>query len=188
MRRARQTVLIGIAVALVACGGSGSNGSEDASTGGSETTGTSRSGNAGTSRRVGPFPVVDVVDGDTLKVEMPDRTTIRVLGMNTPETVDPRKPVECFGREASQRAHALLDGRSVWLEHDASQGREDRFGRTLAYVWLGDGRSFEETMIAEGYAHEYTYDLPYRYQDNYNAAEADAREAQRGLWAPDACN
>jgi micrococcal nuclease len=141
----------------------------------------------GADARVGPFPVVDVVDGDTLKVNMPDRTTIRVMGINTPETVDPRKPVECFGREASARAHELLDGEDVYLEFDPSQGRLDRYGRTLAYVWLPDGRSLGETLIAEGYANEYTYATPYRYQDEYNAAEAAARDSEVGLWAPDAC-
>ena len=54
-------------------------------------------------------------------------------------------------------------------------------------MWLPDGRSLGETLIAEGYAHEYTYDTPYEYQDEYNAAEAAARDAERGLWAPDAC-
>ena len=119
---------------------------------------------------------------------MPERTTIRVIGIDTPETVDPRRPVQCFGAEASARAHALLDGKSVSLEFDASQGREDRYGRTLAYVWLPDGRSFNETMIAEGYAHEYTYDTPYRYQHAYRQAETEARRADRGLWAPGVCS
>ena len=138
--------------------------------------------------RVGPYAVVAVVDGDTLKVNMPERTTIRVIGIDTPETVDPRRPVQCFGAEASARAHALLDGKSVSLEFDASQGREDRYGRTLAYVWLPDGRSFNEAMIAEGYAHEYTYDTPYRYQRAYRHAETEARRADRGLWAPGVCS
>ncbi len=138
--------------------------------------------------RVGPFPVVAVVDGDTLKVNMPDRTTIRVIGIDTPETVDPRRPVQCFGAEASARAHALLDRRSVSIEFDASQGREDRYGRTLAYVWLPDGRSFNETMITEGYAHEYTYDTPYRYQRAYRQAETEARQGDRGLWAAGVCS
>ena len=136
---------------------------------------------------IGPYPVVDVVDGDTLKVNMPDRTTIRVIGINTPETVDPRRPVECFGKEASARAHELLDGKKVYLEYDSSQGERDRYGRTLAYVWLPDGRSLGETLITEGYANEYTYDTPYRYQDEYNRAEAAARDGEVGLWAPDAC-
>jgi micrococcal nuclease len=95
--------------------------------------------------------------------------------------------VECFGREASARAAELLDGESVYLEGDPTQGELDRFGRTLAYVWLADGSSFNETMIAEGYAHEYTYDLPYKYQDAYNAAETAASQRQLGLWAPGIC-
>ena len=135
----------------------------------------------------GPYPVVDVVDGDTLKVNAPERITIRVIGIDTPETVDPRQPVQCFGSEASARAHELLDGTDVYLESDPTQGDLDRYGRTLAYVWLPDGRSLGETLIAEGYAHEYTYDTPYEYQADYNAAEAAARDAERGLWAPDAC-
>jgi micrococcal nuclease len=136
----------------------------------------------------GPYPVVDVVDGDTLEVETPERITIRVIGIDTPETVDPRRPVECFGREASARAHELLDRVRVSLEYDLTQGRLDRFGRTLAYVWLPDGRSFGEAMIAEGYAHEYTYDTPYKYRESYRRAEAAARDADRGLWGPGTCD
>ena len=134
----------------------------------------------------GPRGVVRVVDGDTVVVA-PD-TTVRLIGIDTPETVDPRKPVQCFGREASAYAHLLLDGHSVWLEYDPTQGRLDKYGRTLAYVWLPDGRLFNEVMIADGYAHEYTYDLPYRYQDTFIAAERAAREGERGLWSPTTCN
>jgi micrococcal nuclease len=78
----------------------------------------------------GPRGVVRVVDGDTVVIA-PD-TTVRLIGIDTPETVDPRKPVQCFGREASAYAHLLLDGRSVSLEYDPTQGRLDRYGRTLA--------------------------------------------------------
>lgn len=134
----------------------------------------------------GPVGVVRVVDGDTVVVA--PRVTLRLIGIDTPETVDPRKPVQCFGREASLWAHSLLDGRSVWLEYDLTQGRLDKYGRTLAYVWLPDGRMFNQTMIADGYAHEYTYNLPYRYQDAFIAAERAARETQRGLWSPTTCN
>ena len=130
--------------------------------------------------------MVRVVDGDTVVVA-PD-TTVRLIGIDTPETVDPRKPVQCFGREASAYAHLLLDGRSVWLEYDPSQGRLDKYRRTLAYVWMPDGRLFNEVMIADGYAHEYTYDLPYRYQATFIAAERAARESDRGLWSPTTCN
>ncbi len=133
----------------------------------------------------GPVAVARVVDGDTLVVA--PGGTLRLIGMDTPETVDPRKPVQCFGREASFWAHALLDGKQVWLEFDPSQGRLDRYGRTLAYVWLPDGRLFNEVMIADGLAHQYTYDLPYRYQAEFLAAERSARDGQRGLWSPTTC-
>lgn len=133
----------------------------------------------------GPMPVARVVDGDTIKVST--GITLRLIGLDTPETVDPRKPVQCFGREASSHAHELLDNTNVSLEYDPSQGRLDRYGRTLAYVWMSDGRLYNQLMIADGYAHEYTYSVPYRYQDAFIAAERAARDAQRGLWSPATC-
>jgi micrococcal nuclease len=133
-----------------------------------------------------PLEVARVVDGDTIKLS--GGTTIRLIGMDTPETVDPRKPVQCFGIEASRHAHALLDGQTVRLEYDPSQGRFDKYGRTLAYLWMSDGRLYDEVMIREGYAHEYTYDTPYKYQARFRAAEAAAREASLGLWSPATCN
>src|SRR5438046_968199 len=91
-----------------------------------------------------PASVVRVVDGDTVDVQCQDGTTdrLRLIGIDTPEVVDPRKPVQCFAREASAHAHELLDGQSVSLELDPSQGERDVFGRLLAYLWLPDGRNF----------------------------------------------
>ena len=72
------------------------------------------------------FNVIKVIDGDTITVNINGKTTtLRLIGINTPETVDPRKPVECFGREASAKAHELLDGKRVRLEYDPSQGMFD---------------------------------------------------------------
>lgn len=134
------------------------------------------------------FRVVKVVDGDTLDIDLNGTTTrLRLIGMDTPETVDPRKPVQCFGKAASDKAKALLSGVHVEIERDASQGDLDKYGRTLAYVYLPDGTMFNEYMIAEGYAHEYTYRLPYKYQDRFKAAEVSAREQKKGLWADEAC-
>ena len=93
----------------------------------------------------------------------------------------------CFAQAASDRAQSVLGGRSVYLETDPSQDTVDRFGRTLAYVWIESGRLFNLDMIADGYAFEYTYDLPYRYQQDFKAAENDARAQERGLWSPNAC-
>lgn len=138
---------------------------------------------------VGPYRVVDVVDGDTAKVRIGGlTTTLRLIGIDTPETKDPRRPVECFGREASAKASKLLAGQTVRLTYDSSQDRIDRYGRTLAYVWLSDGQSYGWQMLHDGFASEYTYDLPYRYQAQFRAEQADARDARRGLWAANTCN
>ena len=110
-----------------------------------------------------------------------------MIGLDTPETVDPRKPVQCFGRQASAQAKTILGGQSVYLETDPSQDTLDKYGRTLAYVWTASGRLFNLDMIADGYAFEYTYDLPYRYQADFKTAEDAARTQSRGLWSPGAC-
>jgi micrococcal nuclease len=92
---------------------------------------------------------------------------------------------------ASDRRHRPRQ-RSCWketvfLEADPSQGERDSFDRLLRYVFLEDGESFNERMFAEGYAHEYTFDLPYTYQAEYREAEQTARQQQRGLWHPETC-
>ncbi|MEQ7005693.1 thermonuclease family protein [Actinopolymorpha sp. B17G11] len=127
--------------------------------------------------------VVAVVDGDTIKVD-DDGTviTVRVIGLDTPETKDPRTDVQCYGPQASARAHRLLDGVFVRLESDPRQDLKDKYGRTLAYVWLPDGQLFEEQMIAGGYGQECTYDTPYKYQARFRAAERHAKAARAGLW------
>jgi endonuclease YncB( thermonuclease family) len=134
------------------------------------------------------FKIIKVVDGDTMDVDINGKVKrLRLIGMDTPEVVDPRKPVQCFGREASAKAKALLLGQSVGLESDPSQGDLDKYGRTLRYVYLADGRSFNKLMIEEGYAHEYTYNTPYKYQAEYKKAQRDAEANKRGLWADNAC-
>ena len=103
------------------------------------------------------YAVTKVVDGDTIAVLMDGKkVTIRLIGMDTPETVDPRKPVQCFGIEASDKAKELLTGQAVEIEQDDSQDTYDKYGRLLAYVYLPDlstplgasGISFNEYMIA----------------------------------------
>jgi len=133
--------------------------------------------------------VTRVVDGDTIDVALDSGRIerVRLIGIDTPETVDPRKPVQCFGQEASAHAKELLDGQTVFVELDSSQGDRDRYGRLLAYISLNDGRDFGEAMIADGFAHEYTYDLPYVRQDAYRAAQDRAIAAQAGLWSPATC-
>ena len=126
--------------------------------------------------------VTNIVDGDTIDATLNGRTVrIRLLGVDTPESVHPSRPVECFGREASRFLKELLDGQTVLLESDASQGDRDRYNRLLRFVWLPDGRLVNYEIIAQGYGFEYTFNLPYRYQDQFKAAQRAAREAQVGL-------
>lgn len=132
--------------------------------------------------------VADVVDGDTIKVVQAGQlVTVRLIGMDTPETVDPRKPVQCFGPQASARAKALLAGQEVWLAGDPTQSRHDIYRRELAYVWLPDGELYDWLMIRDGFAREYTYRTPYEYQRQFRAAEAAAQREHRGLWSAATC-
>jgi micrococcal nuclease len=136
----------------------------------------------------GPFDVAKVVDGDTIDVMMNgEKTRVRLIGINTPEVVDPRKPVECFGKEASAHAKDILTGKKVSLESDPTQTDRDKYDRLLRYIFLEDGTNFNESMIREGYAYEYTYDLPYKYQAQFKAAQKEASDAGRGLWAEGVC-
>ena len=144
---------------------------------------------APTSSQYTYYPVTKVVDGDTIAINLGGTSeTIRLIGINTPETVDPRKPVECFGKQASDEAKALLSGKKVRIEKDPTQGDRDKYGRLLAYVWRDDGLFFNEVMILQGYAYEYTYDKPYKYQPQFKANQATAKSQSKGLWAPDTCD
>lgn len=136
------------------------------------------------------YTVIDVVDGDTIKVVIDGKLeTLRLIGLDTPETVDPRKTVQCFGKEASAKAVELLLNQKVWLESDTSQGVRDKYNRLLMYVYRDDGLLYNKWMIENGYAHEYTYQqVPYRYHAEFNQAELDAKLGQRGLWSPQTCN
>lgn len=134
------------------------------------------------------YSVARIVDGDTFIAERDGvQEKVRLIGLDTPETVDPRKTVQCFGHEASARAKELLTDTTVRLETDPSQDERDRYGRLLAYAYLPDGTLFNLQMIEEGYGHEYTYRIPYLFQTKFKAAERAAREGKRGLWADDAC-
>ena len=135
------------------------------------------------------YSVAGIVDGDTIKINYNGKEeTFRLIGMDTPETVDPRKPVQCFGKEASNKAKELLSGQKVRIETDPTQGELDKYGRRLAYIYREDGLFYNKYMIEQGYAHEYTYDTPYKYQTEFKAAEKYARENQLGLWSPNTCN
>lgn len=134
------------------------------------------------------YDVISVVDGDTVHVSKDGDTSVRIIGIDTPETVDPNSPVQCFGPEASTRAHELLDGTRVRLVSDPTQDSVDRYGRMLAYVILSDGRDFGQIMITEGYAHEYTYAVAYQRQAAYQRAQTRAQANDAGLWSSATCD
>lgn len=134
------------------------------------------------------YVVTDVVDGDTIKISIDGKIeTLRLIGIDTPEIVDPRKPVQCFGKEASNMAKQLLSGQKVRIESDVTQDTRDKYGRLLVYIVREDGLFFNKHMIAEGYAYEYTYSTAYKYQSEFNSAEESARTSGKGLWSSNTC-
>lgn len=135
------------------------------------------------------YEVVKVSDGDTIQIMVNDKKqTVRMIGVDTPESVDPRRPVQCFGEKASQKTSELLLNKKVSLESDITQGDTDRYKRLLRYVFLEDGTNLNKLLIEQGFGHQYTYNKPYKYREEFIMAEAEARENKRGLWADGACD
>lgn len=134
------------------------------------------------------YKVESVVDGDTIKITYNGLlTSVRIIGVDTPETVDSRTIVECFGIEASKYLKQKLDGKMIHIATDFTQADRDKYDRLLRYVYLDD-EDIGLSIIANGYGHEYTYNAPYAHQSDYKKAQSDAENQNKGLWAPDACN
>lgn len=128
--------------------------------------------------------VESVADGDTIHVRLSGaRVTVRLIGVDTPELTDrrdPAAPPQPFAREATAFTRAQLVGREVRLEYERGD-RRDRYGRTLAYVFVDDA-FFNRELVRAGYARAYTR-YPFRFREQFVADEAEARRARRGLWA-----
>ncbi len=126
--------------------------------------------------------VIEVLDGDTLVVELADGTTdtIRILGVDTPETHHPTKGVQCFGPEAAAYTAARLTGRFVELEGDVEP--RDIYDRRLAYV-IVDGHRFDDELLRRGFARLLVIEPNRAHARDLLAAELAARHARRGLWA-----
>jgi len=158
----RALAVAALAIAVTACGTADEPGEPGAGGGGT------------------PALVARVVDGDTAEMLLGGREVdVRFIGIDTPESVAPDQPVECFAEQASGYTESRIQGRTVRLEFDVE--RRDRYGRTLAYVWIGD-ELFNETLLAEGYAVVTTFPPNVRYVDRFVAAQRSAREGGRGLW------
>ena len=121
--------------------------------------------------------VTRVIDGDTIEIE--GGAHVRYIGMDAPETVDPRTPVQCFGAEASAKNKEFVEGKYVRLEKDVSE--TDHYGRLLRYVFVGD-TMINLLLVKEGYATAATFPPDVKYYQRFLDAEREAREQQRGLW------
>ena len=129
-----------------------------------------------------------VVDGDTIVVNLNGKSeTVRLIGIDTPEIAHGNTKAECFGQEAKRKSGEILSGQLVRLEEDESQSNRDKYNRLLRYVFLADGTLVNQLLIEEGFAFEYTYDIPYKYQEEFKDAQVVAREEEIGLWSRDAC-
>lgn len=129
--------------------------------------------------------VTKVIDGDTIEIESGgQKFKLRYIGIDTPETVDPRRPVGCFGREASSENKRLVEGNKVFLEKDVSE--TDRFGRLLRYVYLklDDGSQLfvNDYLVRQGFAYASNYPPDVKYTERLAQAQTEAREQKRGLW------
>jgi micrococcal nuclease len=124
--------------------------------------------------------VTRVVDGDTIQVDYRGSTVdIRLIGIDTPETVHPSEPVECFGPAASRFTTAALTGETVRLEFDVE--RRDHYGRMLAYVW-DEGKLFNSALVRRGFATVSTYPPNVKYVERFTAAQLRAQGASKGWW------
>ncbi len=130
------------------------------------------------------FRVIRVVDGDTLVISGGNK--VRLLGVNTPELHHPKKPVQCFAHEAKRYVQNRVKGENIKLTYEGS--KKGPYGRILAWVWYGDGykKLLNADIIRDGYGFSYRK-YPTSRLKQLNRLEAQARKAERGLWAPGAC-
>ena len=131
------------------------------------------------------YKVVRIVDGDTVVLLMDGKeTTVRLIGVDTPETVHPKKPVQAYGKEASLFIENLLKKESVYVEYEAGPSNLDKYGRLLAYLFRApDGLFVNLEIVRQGYGHAYTQ-YPFQYMELFRFYGRNAATAQKGLWAP----
>lgn len=118
-----------------------------------------------------------VIDGDT--IELADGRRIRYIGIDTPEVVHPKKPVDCFGNEAREANQELVEGKTIRLEKDIS--KTDKYGRLLRYVYTGN-TFVNDYLVRQGFAFASTYPPDVSHQEEFRLAEQEARKGNLGLW------
>lgn len=130
----------------------------------------------------GLYHVTDFYDGDTIGVDMNGaKEKVRFIGVDTPETHDPRKPVQCFGEVAAAFTKSLIGKNDVRLEADPLDTNRDRYGRLLRYVYLPDGRLVNGELIKQGYAFAYV-GFPFSKMEEFRSYQQHARDNNLGLW------
>ncbi|HSX44111.1 MAG TPA: thermonuclease family protein [Candidatus Saccharimonadales bacterium] len=131
----------------------------------------------------GLYHVVEFVDGDTIVVDMNGKNEkLRFIGVDTPETHDPRKAVQCFGMAAAGFTKQFIGANNVRLEADPLNTNRDRYGRLLRYIYLPNGTLVNAEIIKQGYGFAYT-GFPFTKSDEFLNYQKEAREANRGLWS-----
>lgn len=131
----------------------------------------------------GSYRVIDTADGDTIYVSMDGvRESVRLVGVDTPETHHPSKPAQCYGAEASRYTKTLTLGQTVRLRADSQQPNRDKYGRLLRYVELADGRELNRLLVSDGYGFV-TRQFATDAQADLIRLEAAAEQAKTGLWA-----
>lgn len=131
----------------------------------------------------GYYKVTEFFDGDTFAVNMDGNTEkIRLIGVDTPETHDPRKDVQCFGKEASSFTKNLVSNNPVRLEADPLNTNRDRYNRLLRYAYLPDGKQINAEIIKQGYGFAYII-FPFEHKEQFKEYEQIARDQSQGLWA-----
>ena len=134
-------------------------------------------------RSQGTYYVTEVFDGDTISVDMSGVVEkVRLIGVDAPETKDPRKPVQCYGPEASAFTHSKLDHAKVTLRADPLSTNRDRYNRLLRYVYTENGSSYNKLLLQKGFARAYT-GFPFSKMSQFKETAATAEANKTGLWA-----
>jgi micrococcal nuclease len=130
----------------------------------------------------GLYSIARFVDGDTIDINMNGSIeTIRMIGVDTPETHRPNSPVQCYGPQAADFTKKLIGSQKVRLQADPLDTNRDRYNRLLRYVYLPDGRLVESEIISGGYGFAYT-SFPFEKSQEFTTIENQAKQAKKGLW------
>jgi len=152
------------------------------SSGDSGSAGVQQAAQDAASTQPGTYTIDHFIDGDTIAVNMNGKVeTIRMIGIDTPETHKPNTPVQCYGPAAAAQTKQLIGSGRVRLESDSQSTNRDRYNRLLRYVYISDGRLLESELIKNGYGFAYTQ-FPFGKSDEFTQLQSEAKAGNKGLW------